>query len=480
LPPGSSALGQVSLQFNGTMKPQVGITSGQVSVVGEAGASITNLSLNPLPVYGNSYVAYGVLTASGYLLYSGPYLSASPYVIGGELSQPQYPSFSHTGLMAFSATPKGGSYSQIYYCYLDGSKPTQITTASVNHLWSAWSPNSTTLAVAEDNGHIVTIPYSGGTETTILGTGSNPTNLSYSPDGSKVVYDDYIISASGDEILSIPSTGGNATFLSNVNFNWPQYSPDGNWILCVDAAKNVALLDPSGSKNYRDISDSSSSMELVDPIWAPDNAQFLMSDTQSSVSILQHAAIGENAPLSTYPFPAGISSGGATPAWSPFFERYEFAGTGRPMGTTASGFLYSQVGSAFGSLVTFQSTTAGSTSVTAETPSGSGAAIVFQISADNLISLYYTNCYAGAKPEVVLGTPDALVSFDPTTGLVTMVAPFIQGRGNAKPLVQCNSATEVLTANFTAVYGLKGEKLSSTSAARIVLDRKTGRVLSVN
>jgi dipeptidyl aminopeptidase/acylaminoacyl peptidase len=378
-----------------------------------------------------------------------------------------HPGFSPYGLIVYSREDNDGFY-QLWRCSYDGSGQTQITTDASDH--------------------------------------NNP---SYSPDGTKIVYDNY------SNIYTIPSGGGSPTLVGPGDD--PAYNWDGLHILAITNTTPSSLISyplflesnpPSGVENPNSANKLAAMTFLTSPkqIWIYDfmsgrfaqtyasSPTFGMSQPALSPDGKQMAFVGANgsaAPsiylsnsegLNAYPilFSASTTETVSQPAWSPYFQPRSFVGTSGLMFTTASGFLWSTVGSGFGSCVSFQAQTPSTASIT---PQGSAttSSLVFLIQADSITNLKYTNAYYGAVSTPISAsttTPEALISFNSTTGAVEITIPFLETRAGKTVRASASGKNLVYSGTIPAIYNAKGQNIAPAGAHQVTIDPKTGKLVS--
>jgi TolB protein len=107
------------------------------------------------------------------------------------------------GQIAFASNRGDRHQSHLYVMNADGSDQRALTTAPLDNLYPAWSPDGTQLVYV----------------------GIDPRAISDSPAG---------------DLYLLPADGGPARQLTHgLNAKWPKWSPDGRWIVYADAPENT-------------------------------------------------------------------------------------------------------------------------------------------------------------------------------------------------------------------------------------------------
>jgi hypothetical protein len=164
-------------------------------------------------------------------------------------------------------------------------------------------------------------------------------------------------------------------------------------------------------------------------------------------------------------------------SWSPFLPKETVvAASGSTFyHQSASGFLLTQTGDLFGSMIAFTAATPSSAAIQTPAPSNGAAQLAFTIAADSVTSLGYTNGYFNPGTILTLSsTPSAVVTIDGTTGQVDVVAPAV-----AKPSLAKNpDGTVTYSAYFEALYDCNGKNLAPKGAAHLTVNPNTGKLVS--
>jgi hypothetical protein len=217
-----------------------------------------------------------------------------------------------------------------------------------------------------------------------------------------------------------------------------------------------------------------------EPCFAPDGSKivFYRENTNGAASGIYIAdAAGANQSLLVPDPPDNVDSVSGGIAWSPFLPKETVVAAS---GSTfyhqaASGFLLTQNGDQFGSLVAFTANTPADAAIQAPSSPAGGAPMVFMLTADSITSIGYINNYFNPGTTISLtSTPTVVVSVDALTGQVDLVAP---AAASAK-LAKNADGTVTYNAKFTAVYDGTGKNLAASGARQLVLNPKTGSLVS--
>jgi|GEM_PF-650325 len=484
----TASIGQAIVTYFGQVKPQLTASSGSVTVTSLSGASITGLTLYPPASLQNTYIFFGrtvgalseifrvpytagaggteqllsrseeqidepAPAANGTVFYSGYYGE-----IPGEMSYDGthvqsfspggpgyflYPNVSpNEAQIAFDTT----SYQELFVCSTAGGSAKQVTGATDDSFGCSWAPTNESIAYVSQNAsdqlNIYTIPSAGGTPTDVSPKALQTTANFYSPSWSS---DGVSIAAS-----CVPTSGttNSEVLVFNTNTFYTGY----------------ANMTPSG-------------MSDTYPSFSPDGSKvaFYRSKTGGATPGIYVADYdGTNEQLLV----ADQSADGAVNSltWSPFPSAEKEIGTGGHFyAKNATGFLYAQVGAQFGSLVAFTTTTPSTATVSTPSTATGGQPLSFLITGDNITSLGYSDSYfsTGLTYTYTGTNPDAVVTIDATTGQVDAVA-----LAAAKPALTSSSGHLTYSGKFNAIYDNTGKNLTPTGATQLVVDTKTGHLVS--
>jgi hypothetical protein len=283
-------------------------------------------------------------------------------------------------------------------------------------------------------------------------------------------------------ISTIPVGGGASTIIvpspANQPFVFPTYSPDGNFIMFTDYTDSTPQPEifnlQGGALGFiTPANDASNSATF-----SPDDQQvaYVLKDMQTTgyQSLVTTSFTGAN--LQTIvPVNPGLMPKG--PSWSPYPGPQRFvAGTVGTVMTNPSGFLFGQAGDKFGGFVAFTAKTPTAATITSEgTPTGT-APYTFDIHADDVMSLSYTNgLYSGVTVVSTGNYTDVLVSVSGISGQISYVAPVLQKRPNGvapKPVISQQSGNTVYTGSFAGLYDAKGKNWAPSGLSQFRLDSK--------
>ncbi|MDQ5972058.1 MAG: TolB protein [Patescibacteria group bacterium] len=161
---------------------------------------------------------------------------------------------------------------------LDGSNAQTVLTSATDHL--SPSPNGTKLVFDNFNGadfdlHIANID--GTNNVKILGGSSSDSHPSWSPDGSKVVY---VCNSGSQQICTVNADGSGRVQLTNeaLDNENPSWSPDGTKIVYQKTAGgngvDIYVMNPDGSNKTALANTSAHEQE---PRWSPDGSKIVYS-----------------------------------------------------------------------------------------------------------------------------------------------------------------------------------------------------------
>jgi TolB protein len=168
--------------------------------------------------------------------------------------------FSFDGrFIAFNGFPS--SYSDIYTCYANGGKVTNLTNTTTTHrLHPCWNPFGTKIAfsggVTAGGSNIFAMDRSGGAVTNLSRTpGASESYPEFSPDGKKIVFTRF--EGSG-QIYVMDSDGSHQVNLTNAASNdvLPKWSPNGSRIAFLSDRETsgimqIWIMDADGSNSVQ-------------------------------------------------------------------------------------------------------------------------------------------------------------------------------------------------------------------------------------
>ncbi len=239
----STQLGPVAVTFTGHPQAAINGSSGQVTSVGQAGATYTSLSMNPAPNLNSTFLAFTRTVAAGD---TGDQIYTLPFGSGAAVplvhtSVSGYPTISQSGVIAFVMDLAGTD--SIMTIKSDGSG--QKLVSSLGFVEPSISPNGSLIAFVA-GGNIYTIPAGGGS-TTLIYTGStnaaNGVSVVWSPSGSQIAFtatnsvtstpNAYVMNSNGSSVGNITPNPTGTTIPT-------AWSPDGTTIACTFTASSAS------------------------------------------------------------------------------------------------------------------------------------------------------------------------------------------------------------------------------------------------
>jgi Tol biopolymer transport system component len=231
------------------------------------------------------------------------------------------------GVIAFHSDRDGNP--EIYVMNADGSSQTRLTSHPLHDMNPSISPDGRKIAFLTSrydpnaaanfprcNFEIHIINVDGSNEFQLTNIASYAGFISWSPDGTKLVFQADCGSDGKKEIYVINSDGTNLTRLTNNPCNdvWPDWSPNNSKIVfCSDRDGNYEIysMNIDGSNQQRITTNNS--MDGM-PRWSPDGSQVaFMTDRAGYQAIWVMNANGTNARQLTNQ----TDQFGESPAWSP-------------------------------------------------------------------------------------------------------------------------------------------------------------------
>jgi hypothetical protein len=474
VPGQTEVLGHATIKFIGKPQSNVASNIGSIAVTGAAGASFTELNYLPAAVLANTSIAYLLAPNNELWMYS----NGQNQPVNFNFASLQDYCFTHDGHLLLAMYDDQTHYNQIFECGYDGSGLVRLTSAAENHNSVSVTSNNSTLLFS-DGTNLRTIPFAGGTES-ILGAGVIG---KYSPNNTQIAllastgpnFTPYLIAASGG-----PETPFDPSVFSSGSLVL-QWSPDGTKLATTSTNSNgttAVIADAANNEIATNLPQQTTYM--LDPSFAPDGKTLAVAEsgTQNVTTAFSLCTMslggGSNTPL----VPSNGVTGAYFPQWSPYFGPRAFVGSGGSMFTSAAGFLWSERGSGFSSLLSFTATTPADATITAETSNGSSSSVVFDLHADKITSLKYTNGYYLTASAISPNTSDCLVSFDSALGTITTAVPFAQTKTQSKTTRKVLGAVATYTGNFPAIYDCKGVNLAPGGASTVSLDLTTGKLVN--
>ena len=471
----TTSVGEAKITYQGAAKPAVLNYESGLTVSSLAGVSLTGFTAEPAANLNDTTIAFLSNSNTG---------GASTYQHGQiqsniiSTSNVAYGlAFDHTGHLYYSGVPGSTLEGQITKAYYDGSSATSVyTSPTVLSPDIAVSPNNATI-VADGNG-IFAISSTGTNYVQLDTAGAEPT---VSPGGTTVAYVKAGNSPTTTQIWTVPIGGGTPTQLtaSNDNLSYPVYTPDGQLILAaVDngSTRFIAAFFTGGTYKGQFFTayTSTTSGWAEHPAISPDGL-YLAYDYSATYNPATTTVVTQDA----HGQEVQTIGNGRLPIWSPFPSNKTFVGSSGSLYTSAAGFVFTQIQSGFESLVAFTATTNSTATATLNSTNapGSTGPLVYDLHADSITGIKYTNAYYDAPVSIAPGTTDALVTIDSTTGEVSLVAPFAATRGTSVTSTKTSKGLQYL-ARFTGVWDAHGKNLAPNGVTSLTIDPHHGNLLS--
>jgi len=470
--------GNAKFTYTGIAKEQVQTAETGVTVTSLAGVSLTSFQFQPTLSLANTALAYVTSGADIYEYQNGV---AQPVSTGTTIGCFDV-KFDHSGHMYYTGENSSGQ-GQLIRCNYDGSSPTAVLTAAT--LLYEFDVSTSDAYIAFDETTVSNNPeglFSATTSgTSVKSLDPAGTQPAISPNSTTVAY---VKSVNGySQVFTVPITGGTPTQLTteSVNHYYPAWTTDGLAIYCdFDNGTTRYMMGYHATGSL-----AGTQFDALLTTQYPYSSRIQFSPDGKFFTVTQAASYnnGNTTYVSTMTSNGGnyelVANNAGASTWSTYFTNKTFIGTSGFLATSGAGFILTQFQTGFDSMVSFNATTPSTSTVSLlnQNPAASVGPFVYDIHANSLTSVTYTNNYFGSKISATPGTTDCLVSIDGTTGQVTSLAPFLMTRST--PL-QPSKGTLEYHAHFTAVYDRNGKNLAPSGATDLVLDPKHGSVLSVH
>lgn len=476
----TSTAGNAVFTYAGQPKPLLTTSSGNVSVLGQAGATFSSLTLEPPPNLLDTYLVITRISSDEVFgLYKLPW-SGTIQSLYQSPNSPLGAEISAYGTIAFNTNVDFNAYT----VHADGSGLKQLSfTGLSNVTHPAYAVDGTNrVTFCDSSGHLYVGPGTGGTATLIQSNAAHGLQI-WNPTGTAIAYT-YTNGSTTEIYQTAPSGGGSVNITPppfQSSFIQPlSWSPDGSTILSLytsdgGTTNQLVKFEPTGPGYAQTLTPSGLSDDSG--VFSPDGqkiAFYRSSSGGATPGIYVEDTFGDGATM-LVPDPSnGADSEGI--AWSPFLPKETVVAVS---GSTfyhkaASGFLLSQNNARFGSLVAFTATTPSSASIQAPSTTTGSASLLFTITADSITSIGYINSYFDTGTTLTLtSTPTVVVSIDANTGQVALVAPAAKA-GSTKNA----DGTVTYSGQFQAVYNGAGKNVAPSGASKLTVDPKTGRLVS--
>jgi len=188
--------------------------------------------------------------------------------------------FSPDGLrIAFTVFPIDGGPRELWVANADGTEATRVASAS-NVSRASWSPDGAWLAYAADTKQESTIRLvrPDGTDEMSIGpvlTDRDYFSVSFSPDGTSLLFDQGTDVGFGIFVMNIDGTGVRRISEGDRDYN-PSWSPDGSRIAFTHTDgpmdSDIFVMDADGSNTVR-LTDGANGNTNLDPVWSPDGSR---------------------------------------------------------------------------------------------------------------------------------------------------------------------------------------------------------------
>ena len=482
----TTSIGRATVTYSGKIRSPISDSSNSVTVLGIAGAAFTSVNFNPVKSLDNTKIAFDREGNGVGQIWEMQYPSGTPVEVTHDATA-VIPQWGPNGKLSFSTTQDDVN-AQDGVLNADGS---QTIFPTLGPYYSSFSPDGTHIAYVTLTGTLGVMSSTGTNLTTLDNSGSVAVFPPSWLNNSTILYSR--ISAGQNLLYSVGTASGTPTqyptaVQSGNSIFRAVVSPDGQAMALTVGTSgspptDVIVSNLNGSVK-RSITPTGYTTAYAS--YSPDG-QYLVFERSLSgktndgiAGIYISEADGSN-PQILAADPSGgnqLLSSAEFVSWQPFPSAQLFVGSGGSLGSSASGFMFGQNGDVFSSFLAFTASTPSSAAITAGTSNGSGGALVYTITADNLSRIVWTNGYYAASTSVsgLTGTGSAIVSFNGATGQVDFVAPV--GGPAAPALDRTAGPTLVYNGKFAAIYNSKGVNLALSGASRLQIDAKTGELIS--
>lgn len=509
--PQTRTVGPMTTRLVGAARPPVTATGLGSIAVGLAGATFTELTLNPgPPTLADTRIAYYPTdSASPGVYLISPSGTDAPYRAWSNQFGLSEPSWSRDGTVLVSdgnlrqiglglrssgvidgtsntifvdATSVSNNPSNVTVALGDGSVRNLTTTNKDTN--PAWWPASRICFESwrDGNSEIYVMNADGTGQTRLTNNPAADTAPCWAPDGNTI---GFVSSRNGrQEIFTMPADGSSNTLLiseSTGNCWDPQFSPDGTRVCYVtnkDGNSEIYVADVTGLNRTRITNNTTSDF---DPSWSPDGSQIVYTHLNATGGSEIWVSTTSGATLKQ----GMIAARGARPYWSPFVASRPLIGPANtPYGASAAGFLYGQKGDVTTSVLVFNTVNPSGATIDTLTPPGVNAPnFVFEVkAADAIKSLSFQNDFyqrpvspVPSAPELTPTVTGALVTMNATTGKIASVLTYTANRSIAPPVVSGRRLT--LHRSFVGIWDASGRNRAPHGATEATLEIGTGALV---
>jgi len=495
--PSTKTLGNTRSSFFGTPSTQQSTNSSGVSITGLSGAAFVYIDLYPQKTLANTSIAYArggqiwtynVATGTSNMITA---LTGNAGFSGG-------PSWTNAGHIAFSTTKADGTPLNTYTCKPDGSGLSKLPISANSVLQRpAYAPNYNYIAGYNTTNDLCVESSTGGSPVILV----SHTNLDQVGSvgwlNSSTIFFQENVSGT-EQLFQIPVSGGTPTAVTAFNNATTgtydlqaSASLDGTTIAynsggATTPATTILNLTTGSSLNVTALN-----MNYLYPTIAPNNTQFAVwgedqgtTLNDGSFGIYSALIDGENPVLISADPTGGAGTSAYTssfPSWQPFPTYQRMVGATGPLGTTSSGYFLAQNGDAFSSMLSYTAVTPSKVVVTPPANGSSSNAQVYTVIADTISNIDWTNSYyVAGTSQTLTGATGFLVSFSSATGQIGFVSTFNGPSTQFKRQATSAQSNSQITysGHFKNVFDATGRNLAPNGASSIVIDNKTGKVVS--
>ncbi|RYG38576.1 hypothetical protein EON81_03265 [bacterium] len=428
-----------------------------------------------------------------------------------------------------------GNINSILMLFEDGQvvdewKPTMPSAEDI-YICTRWNADGSKLYFSSLKSGIYSVSAINPSTATLVVAGSNITYFSFSPDGTKILYNRVPSGESDTEVFVRPLAGGTTKRLTtNTNADMGGEWVDNDRVILYDGTPGGPV---TKVVKVSDLTSTSYSPSGIDR-WAvgstPDKSYFFNSkaaDSESNgVSISQLApplafeTLDYLPPETEVARSATISPDGTKwavertsvvyitellpqtvrtilnkgpyfrlgAAWQPALPVTKFVGSGGRIGVTSAGIIATNrtgandsqssnpgaLRNGLASFVSWDAQTRSTSTVSDDPTNGSAGAKSYVIEADRLTALRYANrpLFVGESTVSSSGTANgAIVTINAEDGTVRSIVVYQETRGG-KPTIRREGNRKIVEGAILGVWNAKGENAAPGGSSRVVLDEK--------